>query len=68
MTRIVGTKDRNEFVLDRATAWRRARALDRMLASATPPQKRGVQRAPHAEFNRLDDLRSLEIAKRINTA
>ena len=68
MTRIVGGRDRSEFVLDRGEAWRRGRVLDRMLAHALPPHARGVIRATHAEFNRLDDLRALEAARRLNAA
>jgi len=64
MARIVG-KDRSEFVLDPGEAWRRARALDRMLP-ARKPVTRGVWRLSHAERNRLDDLRALEAARPIN--
>lgn len=67
MERIVGTRNRGEFVLDPAEAWRRGRKLDRMLQGAFPPRARGVWRGTHAEFNRQDDLRALEIARRINT-
>lgn len=66
--KIVGTRDRPEFVLDPAEARRRGRELDRMLAAAAPPRPRGVLRASHAEMNRLDDLRALEIARRLNSA
>ena len=38
-----------------------------MLAGALPPHPRGVFRGMHAEFNRFDDLRSAEIARRLNT-
>ncbi len=40
--------------------------LDRMLASALPPHPRGAFRGTHAEFNRLDDLRGVEIALHLN--
>ena len=66
MDRVVGTHNRSEFVLDPAEAWRRGRELDRMLSGARPPHRRGVWRATHAELNRQDDLRALEIARRIN--
>jgi hypothetical protein len=64
MARIVGTKDRSEFVADPQEAWRRARALDRMLPRRAS-HERSVQRASHEEFNRLDDLRALESARRL---
>ena len=66
MTRLVGNKDRSEFVLDPSEAWRRGRELDRLLKNALPPHSRGVFRATHAEFNRRDDLRRAEIARRLN--
>lgn len=65
MTRVVGTRQRSEFVADPQEAWQRARALDRMLPGLTPVAC-GVRRASHAEFNRLDDLRALEAARRLN--
>ena len=68
MTRVVGSKDRSEFVVDPAEAWRRGRALDRMLPLLGPPRVRGAWRAAHEEFNRLDDLRALQIARRLNAA
>ena len=68
MTRIVGKQDRSEFILDPVEAWHRGRALDRMLARAVPPHPRGVFRGIHAEFNRMDALRSAEIARRLNIA
>lgn len=67
MDRIVGTKNRSEFVRDPAEAWRRGREIDRMLSGARPPYPRGVWRATHAELNRMDDVRALEIARRINS-
>lgn len=67
MTRVVGRKDRSEFILDPVEAWHRGRVLDRMLARALPPHPRGVFRGPHAEFERLDALRSVEIARRLNS-
>ena len=66
MTRIVGKQDRSEFVLDPVEAWHRGRALDGMLAQALPPHPCGVFRATHAEFERRDALRSIEIARRLN--
>jgi hypothetical protein len=67
MTRVVGKKDRTEFVLDPSEAWHRGRALDRVLSRALPPRPRGVIRATHAELNRRDELRQLEIARLLNS-
>ncbi len=66
MTRLVGTQNRDEFILDPAEAWRRGRVLDQMLAAARPPIKRGVYRATHKAFNEMDDLRQLEQARLLN--
>jgi hypothetical protein len=67
MTRIVGTQNRSEFILDPVEAWHRGRVLDQMLAIARPPVQRGVQRAPHSVFNQIDDLRQLEQARLLNS-
>ncbi|OGA01687.1 MAG: hypothetical protein A3I00_05670 [Betaproteobacteria bacterium RIFCSPLOWO2_02_FULL_64_12] len=67
MDRVVGSMQRTEFVLDPAEAWRRGRELDRLLSAARSSRPRGVVRATHAELNRLDELRALEIARRINS-
>jgi hypothetical protein len=66
MTRIVGSKDRAEFVLDPVEAWHRGRVLDRMLAQTQPPHPRGVFRGTHAEFGRIDEARRIEAARRLN--
>ena len=68
MTRIVGNQNRTEFVLDPVEAWRRGRQLDRMLTSAVPAHRRGVTRATFAEFERLEKLRRLEVARQLNSA
>lgn len=68
MTRIVGTRNRNEFTLDPQEAWHRGRALDQMLAAARIPVERGVRRAPHHVFNAIDDARQLEQARLLNTS
>jgi hypothetical protein len=67
MTRIVGTQNRNEFILDPVEAWHRGRALDQMLAAARIPVERGVTRAPHRVFNAIDDARQFEQARRLNS-
>ena len=66
MTRIVGHRDRTEFVLDPAAALRQGRAVDNMLAAAKPPVQRGVTRATHRKLNELDDVRQIEAARRLN--
>lgn len=67
MTRIVGNRDRSEFVLDPSAALRQGRAIDAMLAVARPPVERGVLRATHRVLNELDDLRQSAAARRLNT-
>ncbi len=64
MTRTVGRQNRSEFVLDPVEAWHRGRRLDRMLAQA--PRPRGVTRGTHAAFERLDEARRIEVARRLN--
>ena len=65
--RIVGKKFRDEIELDPALAYQRGRVLDALLRSAAVPIQRGIYRASHAEFNRMDDLRMVELARRVNT-
>jgi hypothetical protein len=67
MTRIVGSQNRTEFILDPVEAWHRGRVLDHMLAAARIPIDRGVTRAPHRVFNAIDDARQLEQARRLNS-
>jgi hypothetical protein len=67
MTRIVGQRDRSEWILDPAEALRRGRMLDAMLASTRIAWGRGVLRADHRTMNRLDDERRLQAARRLNT-
>lgn len=67
MTRIVGHRDRTEFVLDPAEALRQGRLVDGMLARARPQVRRGVFRDSHSKFNEMDDLRQLESARRLNS-
>ena len=64
--RVIGTRQRNEIELDPKLALERGRVLDSMLRAAQPAVKRGVLRGTHAEFNRLDEARMLEVARRIN--
>ncbi|MEO8024560.1 hypothetical protein [Polaromonas sp.] len=67
MTRIVGTQNRSEFILDPVEAWHRGRALDQMLATARIPVPHGVLRAPHRVFNEIDDARQLAQARLLNS-
>lgn len=66
MTRTVGHQDRSEIILDPVQALQRGRALDRLLPMLLPARPRGVMRAPHHVFNRIDDERQLEIARLVN--
>lgn len=66
MTRVVGHRERSEFVLDPADALRQGRAVDSMLTSARPRRPRGVLRATHSKLNEMDDLRDLAMARRLN--
>jgi hypothetical protein len=66
MTRIVGSNNRTEFILDPAEAWHRGRKLDHMLADASVPVPRGVRRAHHRVFNQIDDARQLAQARLVN--
>ena len=67
MTRIVGSQNRTEFILDPVEAWHRGRVLDQMLAAARIPVERGVRRAPHHVFNAIDAARQHEHARRLNS-
>ena len=64
--RVVGTDDRHEIELNPQQAWRRARLGDAMFVALRTPYPHGVTRATHAEFQRLDTARMVEIARRIN--
>ena len=64
--KIVGNQDWSEIELDPVEAYRRGRVMDAMLRGAFPPVARGVVRATHAEFNRLDDERQIDQARIFN--
>jgi hypothetical protein len=64
--RIIGNQNRNEIELDPVIAYRRGRRLDLMLRAANPVRPSGITRGTHAEFQRLDDARMIEMARRIN--
>ena len=68
MTRIVGRQNRSEFILDPVEAWHRGRRLDAMLAQARSARPRRVSRGTHAAFERLDEERRIETARRLNRA
>ena len=68
MTRIVGRQNRSEFILDPVEAWHRGRRLDAMLAQAQSARPHGVSRGTHAAFERLDEERRIETARRLNRA
>ena len=64
--KVIGKKQRSEFVFDRQEAWRRALAVDAQLLPLIPAHPRGVFRMSHSEFNRMDDDRMAAVARRIN--
>ncbi len=66
--RIVGNQNRSEIELDPLTAYRRGRKLDAMLRAARLPIPRGVMRGSHDYFQRMDEARMIETARRINGA
>jgi hypothetical protein len=68
MTRVVGTQNRSEFILDPAEALRRGAVLDGMGPQILPPRPYGVTRAKHSVFNTIDDRRQLEQARLLNQA
>ena len=66
--RIVGERNRDEFVLDPVEAIRRGETLDKQMAILLLPYSRGVWRGTHAFFNRMDDERSAAVAERVKLA
>jgi hypothetical protein len=66
--RIVGDKNRDEFVLDPIEAMRRGATLDQQMKILLPPHSRGVWRGTHQFFNRMDDERAAAMAERVNLA
>ena len=66
--KIVGPKqNHSEIELDPQEAFRRGCALDAMLKSTRVPHKRGVFRGTFADFQRMDEARAAEAARRLNT-
>ncbi|MEO5862281.1 MAG: hypothetical protein ABIW48_08300 [Burkholderiales bacterium] len=66
--RIVGNQNRTEIELDPLTAYRRGRKLDAILRAARLLIPRGVMRGSHDYFQRLDEARMIETARRVNDA
>lgn len=64
--RIVGHQNRTEVELDPVEAYRRGRKLDAMLRTAVPKSSRGVQRGTPQMFERLDEARMLDAARKLN--
>ncbi len=65
--RVIGNrKDWSEIELDPVKAYQRGRALDAMLRRALPAPKRGVYRGSVEYFDREDEARGIEAARRIN--
>ena len=64
--KLVGNLDRSEIELNPQEAWRRARRLDAISVRLRAPYARGVTRATHAEFQRIDDARMAEAARRVS--
>lgn len=65
--RVIGHRqDWSEIELDPVKAYRRGRALDAMLRQAIPPPKRGAYRGSIESFNRDDEARGIDAARRIN--
>jgi hypothetical protein len=68
MTRVVGTQNRSEFILDPEEALRRGAVLDKFGPQILARRPRGVTRAKHTVFNAIDDQRQLELARLLNPA
>jgi hypothetical protein len=66
--RIIGPRSQHtEIERNPTEAYRRGRALDTMFRSALPPIVRGVYRGTFATFNRMDEARMLQAARKLNT-
>ena len=64
--RIVGRQNRSEIELDPVKAYRRGRKLDATLRTTAPRGERGVQHGSRQMFERLDEVRMLEAARKLN--
>ena len=68
LMRIVGDKNRDEFVLDPIEAIRRGAKLDKQMKILLTPHLRGVWHGTHQFFNRLDDERAAAMAEQVDRA
>ena len=59
-------RDRTEIELDPVQAYHRGRVIDAMLRAALPPVRRGVTRGSFADFEREDETRMRQAARKIN--
>jgi len=67
--KIIGpNSDHSDIELDPVKAYRRGRVLDAMLRSALPPPKRGVYRGTFEAFERMDEARMVDAARRLENA
>ncbi len=65
--RVVGARrGLSEIELDPLAAWRRGRILDAQLQQALPPHPRGVWRGTFEQFARMDEVRMLSAARRVD--
>jgi hypothetical protein len=65
--KIIGrNKSHSEFELDPVKAFHRGIALDAALSSAKEPHPRGVFRGDFAYFEKLDLLRIIRAARKLN--
>jgi hypothetical protein len=64
--RIIGNQNRNEIELDPVIAYQRGRRLDLMLRAPNPVRPSGVTRGTHTYFQRLDEARMVDMARRVN--
>ena len=60
--------NQSEIELDPVKAYRRGRVLDAMLRAALPPPKRGVYRGTFESFERMDEARRIEAARRLENS
>ena len=63
--RIVGNLNRSEFEPDPVEALRCGAEIDRKMKLMLPQHPRGVWLGTHEFFNRMDDERSLAMARRV---
>ena len=64
--RIIGNRYDCEFESDPNRAWKRAKVLDAMLATALVPHPKGIWRLTHSQMNAMDFKRQLLQAGTVN--